>query len=275
MCCSCFIAVSSLFRRCFVDASLRKLFREHFCELITQFKLTAPLSFTQAGHGTSKPIPERNDLRDFQFDVLAALNDFLENESFKPRVVALGHSMGCQSVLMLSMQSLIEKAVLIEPIVMKEFGRPDFLIEPTMKRRRVFPSKAFAVESYAKRGIFANWERKCVEDYVQGGTRPVVGSSGEVELCCDPKFEAKIFTMDASLIFKQLSQCRLQRAVVLFGKNSHHVNKEMMQMVANNLPNSELIEMDGGHNLMCENVNVMVDFFAEFIDAPLVVMSKI
>ncbi len=159
------------------------------------------LAIDQRGHGATTlaadPAGRANwdDFRDDLLALLAALN-------LEPVVLA-GHSMGGTSSLLAAAESpqRVRRLVLLEPVILPpgppmEAGEPSVLhaslIEGALRRRRVFPDRAAALDAYLGRGAFATWPAETVADFVAGGFRDL--PSGEVVLACDPAWEASSYS---------------------------------------------------------------------------------
>ena len=61
------------------------------------------------------------------------------------------------------------------------------MVQGALKRRRVFPSRAAAVESYRGRGAFRTWTEAQLVDYVAAGF--LDQPDGTVTLACTPEWE--------------------------------------------------------------------------------------
>ena len=61
------------------------------------------------------------------------------------------------------------------------------MIAGAVRRRRSFPSREAAVESYRGRGAFRTWTEAMLRDYVAAGFHDA--ADGTVELACTPEWE--------------------------------------------------------------------------------------
>ncbi|BDA49390.1 Uncharacterized hydrolase SAV2581 at N-terminal half [Coccomyxa sp. Obi] len=69
---------------------------------------------------------------------------------------------------------------------------PDFLAVRALKRRRRFASKAAALQSFASKPPFQDFQSSALSAYIEHGLREL--SDGTVELKCTPEVEARIYT---------------------------------------------------------------------------------
>ena len=124
-----------------------------------------------------------------------------------------GHSMGGTTTLELAARTpgLARAVLLVEPATVpfanaaafaaqREAGTlpPSHMTEQAARRRRVFPSREEMRARYRGRGVFATWGDEWLDAYLDGGTETL--PDGQVQLSCDPVWEAATFTaVSASL----------------------------------------------------------------------------
>jgi pimeloyl-ACP methyl ester carboxylesterase len=113
-------------------------------------------------------------------------------------VVLAGHSMGGTVSLLAApdLGPLVKALVLFDPVLMRQPYAPAVLgasplVEGARRRRRLFDSKAAALEAYLGRGAFKSWPQEAVRDYVEDAFVPA--PEGGVALTCAPEWEAAIF----------------------------------------------------------------------------------
>eukprot|EP00955_Chlamydomonas_euryale_P098097 365123-Chlamydomonas_euryale.AAC.37 len=109
------------------------------------------------------------------------------------------------------------------------------------KRRREFASQEIMIESLSGKRPFRTFEREVLELYVRYGTRPSVRGAG-VELCCDPEFEACVYSSldpPPSLEFSQIG-CKTTVAVGRLVPGPHERLARLGRYVAMALPRGEL-----------------------------------
>lgn len=158
------------------------------------------LAIDQRGHGATTlatRLEGRSNWHDFRDDLLALLNR-LDLE----RVILAGHSMGGTTSLLAAAEEpeRVRRLVLFEPVILPpgppmKLGEASILhaalIEGALRRRRIFPDRAVALDAYLGRGAFATWPAEMVADFVSGGFRDL--PDGEVALACDPAWEASSY----------------------------------------------------------------------------------
>jgi pimeloyl-ACP methyl ester carboxylesterase len=126
-------------------------------------------------------------------------------QRYQAPVIAVGHSLGG----FLSFMSAVEEPSLFKAVVLLDapifsrrissllwLGKQLGFIErmtpgrSTQKRRREWPSFETAVEHFRGRGMFANFDHDCLNDYVAHGTVPYTNG---VRLKFDPEVEYRIY----------------------------------------------------------------------------------
>ena len=158
--------------------------------LARRFRILAP---DLRGHGASRlPIaPEgRNSWIDLRDDLIA----FLDGLRLGP-VVLSGHSMGGTLGLLAAAGApeRVKALALFDPVILSEPSaglaklREGPLVQGAARRRRLFGSRAAAVEAYRGRGAFVTWPEAMLGDYVDAGFRD--RADGGVEIACAPEWE--------------------------------------------------------------------------------------
>lgn len=165
------------------------------------------LALDFAGHGKSESTLNFKTWFFFRDQILALLNQELQPGQ---KVIGIGHSLGGASTLLASQKSpeLFAKAIVMDPVVLgwrittlaKFMDSP--LARGARKRRRSFQSIELVRRAFSKFPAFANWDSEIWEDYLSTCLRPT-GKGKEVELCCDPKVEAKIFSLASFRVMRK------------------------------------------------------------------------
>ncbi|HVN02739.1 MAG TPA: alpha/beta hydrolase [Caulobacteraceae bacterium] len=168
-----------------------RAYRTILSPLGTSLRILTP---DQRGHGatrlaTDRPRTSWLDLKD---DLLAFLNA-MEIE----RTVLAGHSMGGTASLLAAAEApeRVKALALFDPVIRPPGPstvpagamRASPMVAGALKRRRHFPSKAAAIESYRGRGAFRTWTEAQLADYVAAGFHDA--PDGGVELACTPEWE--------------------------------------------------------------------------------------
>jgi pimeloyl-ACP methyl ester carboxylesterase len=166
-----------------------RAYRTILAPLASSLRILAP---DQRGHGATKLPTDhpRTTWEDLKDDLLA----FLETLGLG-RVALAGHSMGGTASLLAAAEApeQARALVLLDPVILPptlEVGRlggDSPMVQGALRRRRIFPNRATAVEAYRGRGAFRTWNEAMLEDYVAAGfhDRP----DGTVELACSPEWE--------------------------------------------------------------------------------------
>ena len=133
-------------------------------------------------------------------------------DTLEPVVLGVGHSLGGAGCVTAEVQArgTFDRLLLWEPILFtplntrKAAGGGD-KAKMSAKRRADFPSPEAALESFASKPLFADWDRRSLEGYIDGGLRPKAeASEGRGEggdgwtLSCTPEAEAGYFATSIS-----------------------------------------------------------------------------
>ncbi len=167
-----------------------RAYRTILAPLATNLRILAP---DQRGHGaTTLPTDyPRTSWLDLKDDLLA----FLDAMGLE-RVALAGHSMGATASLLAAAEApeRVRGLALLDPVIRPLGAAPaasDFgaspMVQGAARRRRVFPSRAAAVENYRGRGAFRTWTEAMLEDYVAAGFHDL--PDGGVTLACAPEWE--------------------------------------------------------------------------------------
>jgi pimeloyl-ACP methyl ester carboxylesterase len=159
------------------------------------------------GHTTLPTQPQNranwNDMRD---DLVALLRS-LEG----PPVVLAGHSMGATLALLAAAQApeRVRSLVMLDPVILTRAAATAMRLPggwrlarrhpwavAALRRRRRFPDREAAFQSYCGRGSFKGWPDAVLADYVEDGFRPT--PDGEVELACAPEWESSNYSAQAN-----------------------------------------------------------------------------
>ncbi len=123
-----------------------------------------------------------------------------EDTRCEPLLIGVGHSLGGAGCLLAELQSpagLFDSLLVWEPILFdpspqakRQASGPD-KAKASSRRRADFDSPQQALESFATKPLFADWDPRSLEGYIDGGLRPK-DSSADVDgggwtLCCAPK----------------------------------------------------------------------------------------
>jgi len=170
--------------------------------LAGELRIIAP---DQRGHGATTLATDRP--RDSWLDLKDDLLAFLDVMGIR-RVALAGHSMGGAVSLLAAAEApaRVSALALLDPVIIRaprpmsaadapETMRASPMVAGAIRRRRVFPSRAAAVDGYRGRGAFRTWTDAMLEDYVAAGFRDA--PDGGVELACTPEWEVSNYVSQA------------------------------------------------------------------------------
>ncbi|MDX1959371.1 MAG: alpha/beta hydrolase [Leptospiraceae bacterium] len=164
----------------------------YYLELLSEGYRVIGLDFS--GHGSSELIYDFKNWNHYR-DQILSLIEFLSLKS----AIGIGHSMGgaCLLKASRSLPNFFQKLILFDPTVLSMkislyrffFDLP--IAKSAEKRRSRFKSKDQIAKVFRKFPAFSNWKEVFYDSYITSCIR--VLDSGEAELVCDPKLEAKNF----------------------------------------------------------------------------------
>jgi len=185
-------------------------------------------------------------------------------------IVGVGHSLGAASLLMAEILApgTFAAIVAIEPIVFPpSYGSAKHhpLTEGARRRRRSFPSPQAALESFTDKAVFAAWDLKSLEAYVNCGLIP---AGDEWVLACLPEYEAAFFAASGSHgAWERLGEVRVPVYVVVGGDSDTHP-AEFAAVQTARLGNGRLETVDGtGHFLPMEQPGKVADIIGHIIES--------
>ena len=170
-------------------------YRKLFAALEPHYRIAAP---DQLGHDPRYP------LGDNWTHLVDELLDFIEAESRTP-VLAVGHSLGGVLTFLAALRrpQLFRAFIMLDPPAFlglrawamrlgKLAGFQDRLTPAgkAMRRRAEWPDVETAIKALGRRGLFRDFDRDCMRDYVEAVTVPVANG---IRLRYEPAVEAEIF----------------------------------------------------------------------------------
>jgi pimeloyl-ACP methyl ester carboxylesterase len=182
------------------------------------------LAYDLRGHGATD-LPADTEGRQDWCDLGEDLAALLETLDLKDVVLA-GHSMGGTSSILAAAQvpGRVRALALFDPVVLpvssaaKGPMRDNPMAQGALRRRSRFPSREAAAQSYVGRGAMATWTRQMIDDYVEGGLRPL--SDGEFELACSPQWEANNFMTQGHDAWSALARVETPMTILRAERNS-------------------------------------------------------
>jgi pimeloyl-ACP methyl ester carboxylesterase len=192
-------------------------------------------AFDSRGHGASERAPDGNyDWDGFALDVLAVTSG-LPRRPGQERPRAVGHSCGGAALL------LAEEAVpgtfaalyCYEPVVPIHVGEDDGdgdgdgdastdnpLAAGARRRREVFESRAAALDNYAAKAPFTDFDPAALEAYVEWGFQDL--PDGTVQLACRREDEARVYEQAwHHRAFQHLGRVACPVALASGGRDAH------------------------------------------------------
>lgn len=222
--------------------------------LRTRFRV---LAFDSRGHGrSSAPAPpepyEWDEFVDDWRAVAAALCDRVGESRV---TLGVGHSFGGSCLLAAAAREpdRFVRTALLDPVLIPPpgeragafQGEGDHPMAVAARRRTaVFPSREVVRESWARRGVFGDWEPEILERYLQDGFRD--RDDGRVELCCPPAVEAAVFQLGPKLdLFTELASLVTPTLWLYAGRGNFP--EELVKRAASGSPAVQLERLELGH----------------------------
>ncbi|MCE9502089.1 MAG: alpha/beta hydrolase [Leptospira sp.] len=160
------------------------------------------LALDFSGHGNSESSMNFSDWFYFRDQILA----LIENSKIH-RITGIGHSLGGASLILAASArpDLFRRIIAFDPVTLNYItvAFSAFfevkLAKIAQGRRRRFKNLELIRRAFRTFPSFAKWDDRIFEDYLRYSFRP---KGNELELCCDPLLEAKIFRVTPN--FKHL-----------------------------------------------------------------------
>ena len=156
------------------------------------------------GHGRSARPDQGYGLAEMAGDVPGVFDALGWRDAY-----VAGHSVGAALAFIVAARrpDLVRRLFAVEPIVPTRFrrtagsadgsggGMVDAVRERMRRRRAAFPSRAAVEERWRDRPVFAKWDARVFDDYVQHGFADL--DDGSVTLRCPPAIEVQVFESSA------------------------------------------------------------------------------
>lgn len=228
------------------------------------------------GHGETSAPADPAALRDW--DVFVDDMNFLFSSLAEP-VIAVGHSLGGVVSMMLAVKrpELIKALVLIDPTILpyswmwwwflaKKFGVSHRapIARQALRRRRVWTDKETILSTYRRKKVFQQWSDGALEAYIEGGVRPSRNHPGEVELCCDPQWESRVFSTCPHDAWSYVSRVKCP-ILLIYGKESDTFLPKSVRRFARNAPHATIRPIDASHLVPMERPGVCTAAIVEFL----------
>ena len=236
------------------------------------------------GHGDSTAPPPGPAYVWMNFvDDLIALVETLVEEQGAPVAYGVGNSFGGLVTAYTAglRPDLIDRVAMLDPVVRpkddkieeirSKMGVPapreDFdtrgnpMADAARRRERVWPSRALALEKWNGKEMFASWDPRALQLYVDEGMRD--RPDGQVELKCDPMIEASVFDGAGILDIFEVAE-KIDAPTLLLRARRGHFPMVVFEEVAACIPNAKLLELDIDHLMPMHNPPELAEVLLEF-----------
>ena len=162
------------------------------------------VAFDSRGHGASSvPDPDSAyEWSEFVGDWRAVARSLGERLGAPCVGLGVGHSFGGSTLLHAAVaeSGLFDRLVVLDPVLIPPPGErsgpfegegPHPMAVAARRRTPSFPSREAVRESWARRGVFADWAEGVLDRYLEDGFHEA--ADGSVELACPPRVEAAIY----------------------------------------------------------------------------------
>jgi len=250
-------------------------------ELRPEYRLIA---IDARGHGRSSK-PEGADAYDWHrlLDDLLGVAEQLAAECGTPLALAAGNSFGgtLSACAAARRPELFRRVALLDPVIRPSAGLlaahglvaptavldvPNQIAEQARARRAVWPSRAAARTAWQDKPMFAGWDPRAFDLYLEHGLRE--RPDGRVELCCPPEVEAAIFEQSGSLDVFDYAE-RVHAPSLVVRATGGFLPQALFEALAEALPNGRLIESPAGHLLPLEDPKGTAELLRRFVEEPL------
>lgn len=229
------------------------------------------------GHGDSSTPGGENpfDWREFGADIAAVARQLVD-ECGQPLALGFGHSFGGTCTLMAAAEEpgLFERLFFVDPVLPlpphfptvadpERGARGSDLIAKATKRRAVFPDRATAGANWSPKPLFANWDARAFQLYLDEALRDT--PEGEVELKCAPTTEAAIFSQGMTHDVWSLLPKATMPTRILWAE--HGDFPEVLHAAyAEGLPLGSIETIDAGHLAPMETPDAVVAAVFAYLD---------
>ena len=233
------------------------------------------LSMDARGHGdSSKPSgPGAYKWDRFAEDVVGVATRLAGEHGDGRVALAIGNSFGGTAFLGAAARrpDLFTQLVLVDPVVPPPPNVPrtpervaamNRLVEGARKRRAHFSSRAEACAQWAKRKLFARWDRRALALYAEDGLRNA--ADGGVELKCPPEVEATIFAESGSLDLFAIARQVVTPVLMLWAAQGDFP-RPVYEVLASSMADGRVETLEAGHLTPMERPDLVVDAALRFV----------
>ena len=241
----------------------------------------------QIGHGLSEATAVPSELSSWNTyfeDGKNFLSKFSSSEN-----ILMGHSMGgvVAARLAYDFEDKVSKSILIDPVLQLQslkFQIPFFnisnktfnsllsffkknraseMISNAKKRRSIFSDKEEIFNHYQGRGAFKNWPEESLMAYINGG---VVSENNQINLSCNPQWEAKTFAVSYAARTNFLKKLNHQ-IYVPYASVGSTLSPEILDLLSNN-SRYFFEKIEGSHFFPMEEKDLLCGKILNFIKKP-------
>lgn len=232
------------------------------------------LALDARGHGdtTAPPVGDAYHWIEYVHD-LVSLADRLADETGAAVGYGIGNSFGGLVTAYAAglRPDLFDRVALLDPVVFPGAprieenraanGSPFPMADAARHRQRVWPSREVAMEKWAGKDMFRNWDPRALRLYVDHGMRD--RPDGQVELKCDPEVEAAVFDATGALdIFDVVDRIEAPTLLVRAGRG--YFPMATYEEIVARLARATLLELDIDHLMPMHNPPALAETLLEF-----------
>jgi len=229
-----------------------KMYQPFLDPLMSKYQVWAP---DLPGHGESR----WNGRIEAWVDLANYYIAHLEKTRPEKPMVAMGHSIGGIVVMLMAIQKpeWFHKIILLDPVILPKrllvLIRVLRLISLTHvvplarsanRRRNIFQTRTAALEHYSKKNIFAHWEPRFMEAYVETCLRE--NGQGGFQLSCAPQLESSIY-QSIPLNVWSLPKNLPTQALFIIGEKSDTVTQRSFRQLKRASGNHIVKSVPAGH----------------------------
>jgi pimeloyl-ACP methyl ester carboxylesterase len=226
------------------------------------------------GHGdSSKPEdPELYRWEVFGEDIIGVAEQLSAEHPDGRIALGLGHSFGGTSMLLAAARrrELFERLVLVDPVlILREWAELDparpsrgpSLADSARNRQMVWPDRETARRKWRDKAMFASWDPRALDLYLEFGVRD--RADGNVEVKCPGWVEAAIFETGDRLDPLQIARDVPVPTRMLWATRGNFP-RFIFESVADALPDGDVRDIDAGHLATMERPDLVTQAVREF-----------
>lgn len=200
-------------------------------------------------------------------------------QKIKGPVIAIGHSLGAVSSMMLAAKNpdLIRALILIDPTIMPQslnlvlflcqrLGLTKMfpIVSGAARRNPIWPDRATIMNAYSHKPPFNKWDEGFLKAYVNYGFKDI--ESGHVKLRCEPAWESRCFSTCPAGIWKKAGKLKTP-VLIIYGSLSDVFLEGCARKFKLECPSVELKRIEGiGHFVPMEKPDQTAQSIFEFLE---------